>query len=219
MPLPSYINQARPQLTNQRWQNMRPPQRRKIGNQVRQQQANVAARAPAAPAAAAPSDGGSGPYTAPQTNSTGPVDNPYGYTGTVPGTSDYANHPFFDPNSQYLVPGVRGDLQNPSKVRSDLSNVVGQQYGTVENPEGYYLALMNKLGLGGLDARSQTAQGLYKDYQGGYAAAQFTTPNLFFPEYMGGQNVQGLIGNMSYNQTGIDPQQWSDRTRWGMRGY
>jgi hypothetical protein len=136
----------------------------------------------------------------------------YNPTQPAAGQSDLNAHPFFDPNADYGTnPGQQQALQPGSAVFNT--------WATEESPEGYYYALMNEQGFGGLDAKSQAAQGLYRDYARGYQAAKTKNQELWFPQYMQMQDPRQQIALMSNEQLGIDETRYAGRDRWSMRGY
>lgn len=228
MALPNYVRQATGINQNQ-WQQLRPARQERLTNRY----------APQPAPDPAPDQGFSSPYTPPASTpqpttttqpatppSVGPtsgfpdpiVSTQTGYTGTVGASTDVVNHPFYDPNNNYRLGGVRGTTQTPwnDQTKGSLSYM---NYAT-QNPEAYYYGLMNQMGYGGVDAKSQAAQGMYRDYARGYEAAKaMGTQDLWFPEFMGGQDVRGTINMMSNEQLGIDESRYNSRTRWGMRGY
>lgn len=87
-----------------------------------------------------------------------------------------------------------------------------------ENPQAYYYSALNERGLGGLDARSQAAQGMYKDVALGYQAAHTRNMELQLPEYLQGWDPNSVLDQMSEEQLGINRSQFQGRDRWGMRG-
>jgi hypothetical protein len=136
-----------------------------------------------------------------------------GFQGTVTSPQTSSQHPFFDPNSNYAQTGRQyGRL--PGGPGSSAVNI----YGTDVNPEGYYYATLNERGLGGLDARSQAAQGMYRDAALGYQAAKTRNMELWFPEYLEQWNPSQVLDQMSNEQLGIDDSRFQGRDRWGMRG-
>ena len=152
-------------------------------------------------------------YISPQTTTpTLPPQHP-GYQGPVQGPQTNSQHPFFDPNSNYAQTG-RQYGQLPGGPGSSAINI----YGTDVNPEGYYYATLNERGLGGLDARSQAAQGMYRDAALGYQAAKTKNMELWFPEYLEQWNPENVLNQMSNTQLGIDDSRIQGRDRWGMRG-
>jgi hypothetical protein len=206
MALPSYIRNAT-NINRNQWSNMRPQRQQRLRDRYAPQPAaQQAVYDPATPEPAAPAPNFEDPFYG------------SGYTQNYGPSSDIINHPFYDPNSTYLLGGERGQRQTSWDSVGGPASLAYQNYAT-QNPEAYYLAQMGKLGLGGQDARSQTAQGLYRDYWGGYQAAKASgTMDIWWPEYMAGQDVQGTLRMMSNEQLGIDDTRYNARTRWGMRG-
>lgn len=151
-------------------------------------------------------------YQAPPVNPQVPPQSP-GYQGPVQGPQTSPQHPFFDPNSNYAQTGRQYGTLQGGPGNSALNN-----YGTDVNPQGYYLAQLNQRGLGGLDAKSQAAQGMYKDAALGYQAAKTKNMELWFPEYLEQWDPQNVIDQMSDEQLGIDRSRFQGRDRWGMRG-
>lgn len=151
-------------------------------------------------------------YVNPPVNPQLPPQDP-GYQGPVSGPQTNNQHPFFDPNSNYAQTGRQyGAL--PGGPGHSATNI----YGTDVNPQGYYYAALNERGLGGLDARSQAAQGMYKDAALGYQAAKTRNMELWFPEYLEQWDVNSVLDQMSEEQLGIDRSRFTGRDRWGMRG-
>jgi hypothetical protein len=88
-----------------------------------------------------------------------------------------------------------------------------------DNPEAYYYYVMNQKGLGGLDARSQMGQSMFRDAQRGYGAAKMNNMALWWPEYLEQWDVNAALDQMSQSQMGIDVSNYGGgRDRWGMRG-
>jgi hypothetical protein len=125
---------------------------------------------------------------------------------------DLSAHPFFDPNANYAT----HPTQNQSFPEGSLPYNI---WATEKSPEGYYYGVMNDRGFGGLDAKSQAAQGMYRDYARGYQAAKMKNAELWFPEYMGMQDVAANVRNLSNRQLGIDENLYAGRDRWSLRGY
>lgn len=139
------------------------------------------------------------------------VTSPTSQPSNSPGR-DYSAHPFFDPNANYSTrPGSQQAL-TPGTTPYNY-------YASEESPEGYYYSIMNQQGFGGMDARSLAAQGMYRDYARGYQAAKLQNHDLWFPEYMGMQDVAGTVRNLSNRQLGIDEGLYGGRDRWSLRGY
>jgi hypothetical protein len=136
-----------------------------------------------------------------------------GYTGVYTPPRNDAAHPFFDPQASQANVGDQYGGQQWLQPGSSGYNMYGTQ-----NPAAYYYMSMGQQGLGGLDARSQTAQGMYRDFAAGYEAAKFQNPELLYPDFMEQQNVPGLLDQMSEEQIGIDRRRYQDRSRWGFRG-
>ncbi len=136
-----------------------------------------------------------------------------GYSGVYTPPRNDAAHPFFDPQASQANVGDQYGGQNWLQPGSPGYNMYGTQ-----NPAAYYYMNMGQQGLGGLDARSQTAQGMYRDFAAGYEAAKFQNPELLFPDFMEQQNVPDLMDQMSEEQIGIDRRRYQDRSRWGFRG-
>lgn len=134
---------------------------------------------------------------------------PYTYGQPVNPSSDLSGHPFFDPNSNYAANGRSYGFAPNSTAY--------QGYATEKTPEGYYFGLLNERGLGGFDARSQAAQSMYGDYARGYQAAKLKNMELWWPEFMQGQNIQGTLDLMSNDQLGIDNSNIQGRDRWSFR--
>lgn len=125
-------------------------------------------------------------------------------------------HPFFDPQADYILPGATSASQLPGAGQpgSTPFNI----YATDISPEGYYFGLLSQLGLGGFDARSQTAQSLYGDFARGYQAAKIKNMELRFPEFMQMQNIPGLIQQLSEEQLGINRSRQRGPINWTLRG-
>jgi hypothetical protein len=124
---------------------------------------------------------------------------------------DLSAHPFFDPNANYRTSTAMQNFE-PGSLPYNI-------YSTEQSPEGYYYNIMNQQGFGGLDAKSQAAQGMYRDYARGYQAAKLQNNDLWFPEYMGMQDVGANVRNLSNRQLGIDENLYAGRDRWSLRGY
>ena len=151
------------------------------------------------------------PQQAPEPDATIPI----AYESTPPGQNpdrDYSAHPFFDPNASYITNPNRSQAVPPGSPAFNT-------YATENSPEGYYYGLLNQQGFGGLDAKSQAAQGMYRDYARGYQAAKLQNHDLWFPEFMGTQDIQANVRNMSNRQLGIDENLYGGRDRWSLRGY
>ena len=118
---------------------------------------------------------------------------------------------FYNPGASYQ--GTFGNMN----VQKQIPGLY-QTWGTEENPQGVWQQRLAKLGLGGTGARAKTAQGMYGESQAGYKAAQTTNYELMYPEYLDTVEVDRILGNMSYNQQGLNPGQFQDRYRWGQRG-
>lgn len=177
-------------FNRRQWRDLRPQRRRRIRNNW-----------PAPPQAPAPEPTPE-PYEAPQFN------NYYG--GAVPANTNLSGHPFFDPNNSYASSG-----RSPMQFGED--SLAYMTYATNQTPEGYYFATLNQQGLGGLDARSQAAQSLYGEYARGYQAAKLKNAELWWPEFMRGQNIRGTLDLMSNEQLGIDNSRIQGRDRWSFR--
>ena len=136
-----------------------------------------------------------------------------GYNGVYTPPANSGSHPFFDPQASQANTGDQAGGSQWLQPGSQGYNL----YGTL-NPAAYYTNRLGHLGLGGLDARSQTAQGMYRDWAAGYEAAKFQNPELLFPDFMEMQNIPGLLDQMSEEQIGIDRGRYQDRSRWGFRG-
>lgn len=122
--------------------------------------------------------------------------------------SSTTGHPFFDPNSQY-----------PGAMNSDLltRNQTAMDVYADQNPAAYFYWNLGQQGLTGMDANSQAAQDMYRDAMAGYEAARINNFELKLPEYLRGINFKDLLAQMTYEQRGIQPQQFGGRNRWGMR--
>lgn len=137
-----------------------------------------------------------------------------GYQGVYTPPANNAQHPFFDPNATQAQQGDQYGGQQWLQPGSPGYNM----YGTL-NPAAYYTNYLGNRNLGGLDARSQTAQGMYRDWAAGYEAAKFQNPELLFPDFMEMQNIPNLLEQMSEEQIGIDRGRYAGyRDRWGFRG-
>lgn len=138
----------------------------------------------------------------------------------LPDYTNYQNplqgHPFFDPNSNYQVPGQQGwqgGLPGAGQPGQNAFNT----WATNESPQGYFFGEVSKRGYGGLDARSQAAQGLYGKYSQGYQAAKGKNMELYFPDYMNMQDLDYAVNSMSDEQLGIDRKRFAGNRRWGLR--
>lgn len=124
--------------------------------------------------------------------------------GTLPSSTE--GHPFFDPNSSYPGAANSNFLQaNPRAL-----DIYAQQ-----NPAAYYYWWLGQQGLGGFDARSTMAQDMYRDAMAGYEAARINNFELQLPEYLRGVDFKSLMNQMTYDQLGINSDDY--RNRWGMR--
>jgi hypothetical protein len=124
------------------------------------------------------------------------------------------DHPFFDPNSNYWQPGV--GQSNPSGIFNQPDTELWRQWSN-QNPEGFYYGMLNRQGLGGFDARSQTAQGLYREAMTGYEAAKQNNAELDVADYLRNYDVQNILRRMTNEQLGIDTPRYRARNRWGQR--
>lgn len=125
---------------------------------------------------------------------------------------DVSNHPFFNPNVNYTTDPSRQQSLTPGSLAYF-------NYATDVSPEGYYYGILNERGMGGTDARSQSALGMFRDYARGYQAAKMKNKDLWFPQYMEGQDIEGTLSAQSNEALGIDDRRFQGRDRWGMRGY
>lgn len=161
------------------------------------------------------SGGDTDPLQPPTTTSPG-----WGYPpGFNPGSNppNYDNtHPFFDPNGNYTNPNLpyyQGPLPGYGEPGNNAFNI----WATDVSPQGFYFSVLGQLGLGGLDARSQAAQGLYGKYAQGFQAARTKNMELYFPEYLSPESIQHQVNMMSDQQLGIDHGSSFNR-RYGLRG-
>lgn len=138
--------------------------------------------------------------------------NQSGTPSSIPQYTD--DHPFFDPNSSYWQSGV--GQSNPSGIFNQPNTELWRQWSNT-NPEGFYYGMLNQQGLGGLDARSQTAQGLYREAMTGYQAAKQNNAELDVADYLRNFDVQGILRRMTNEQIGIDTPRYRARNRWGQR--
>lgn len=137
-----------------------------------------------------------------------------GYQGQVTEPQYDNSHPFYDPNSNYAHTGYAyGQLPGWGNPGNDAANMWAE-----DNPDAYYYSVMNERGLGGMDARSQAAQGMYKDAMMGYKAAHTKNMELRLPQYLAGWDPNTALNQMSNEQLGIDESRFRGRDRWGMRG-
>src|SRR5436190_12859458 len=86
-------------------------------------------------------------------------------------TNPLSGHPFFDPGSNYQVPGqpyAQNALPGAGQPGQNAFNI----WATDNSPEGYYYSQLSARGLGGMNARGKAAQGLYGQYARGYQAAK-----------------------------------------------
>jgi hypothetical protein len=131
------------------------------------------------------------------------------------GTQTSTEHPFYDPNSSYWQNGT--GQPTPSNLFGQANTELQRQYSN-QNPEGYYMYWLGQQGLGGLDARSQAAQSMYRDAMSGYGAAKVNNAELDLADYLRMWDVQRLLSEMSYDQLGMGgTSQIGGRNRWGMR--
>lgn len=154
------------------------------------------------------------PATTPTASPTDYAQPATGYSGVYTPPRNSLSHPFFDPQASQANTGDQYGGQNWLQPGSPGYNMYGTQ-----NPAGYYYNRLGRLGLGGFDARSQAAQGMYRDVAAGYEAAKFENPELWFPDFVEMQDIPSLLEQMSEQQLGIDRSRFSgDRTRYGFRG-
>lgn len=145
-------------------------------------------------------------------------DQPSQPTGPAPysGPAEQCN-PFFDPNCNYKTPGqpyAQTPLPGAGQPGQNAFNI----WASDKDPEGYYYSQVASKGLGGLDARSKAAQGLYGQYARGYQAAKTKNMELMFPDYMNMQDIESQIRLMSDEQLGIDRERYSGNDRrFGLR--
>lgn len=137
--------------------------------------------------------------------------------GTAMPSGNLTN-PFFDPASNYISPGTQGNVVNFFDTAGQPGSTMGNIYGTEESPEGYYYAVLNQRGLGGFDARSRAAQSMYGDYARGYQSAKMMNSELWFPQYMGMQDIPSMIQMLSDEQLGINREQFNGPVNWTLRG-
>lgn len=211
MALPNYTSRHQIRNQNPDWRS------RRVNNVWDRQQARQTATTPgaAAPPTAAPQ-----PATQPApTEESGPAANygltqDPGYQGPVQAPANNMQHPFFDPNSNYAQTGRQYEVL---PGMGQPGNNAFNNYGT-DNPEGYYYSVLNQKGLGGFDARSQVAQGMFRDAARGYEAAKMKNMALWFPEYLEQWDPNAVLDMLSEEQLGIDRSRFAGRDRWGMRG-
>ena len=84
-------------------------------------------------------------------------------------------NPIYDPNASY---GGTQAWRQTDFVKKYLDPQI---------PEGVFTAFLGERGLGGNDAMSTWAQGLYGKSLAGYKAAMRANPNLTFRDYLGKQ--------------------------------
>jgi hypothetical protein len=125
----------------------------------------------------------------------------------------YTGHPFFDPNSNY-------QWKDNAPLQFEPDSPIYQNWAE-ENPQGAYFEVLNELGLGGLDARSQAAQAMYRDYATGYQASKMRNANLWWSQFLEMQRPQIMnqIQQLSNEQLGINEANFTGRDRWALRGY
>jgi hypothetical protein len=134
-----------------------------------------------------------------------------GYQGPYTPPANSQSHPFYDPNATYAR---QGGQHYQLQEGSDLHTRYGDQ-----NPQSAYISHLGKLGLGGMDARSQAAQGMYRDFAGGFEASKLN--NNFeghWGDFLAMQDIPGLLERMSSEQIGLDTTQYGGRGRWSLRG-
>lgn len=134
-----------------------------------------------------------------------------GYQGVYQPQSGGLDHPFYDPNASYAK---EGDEYFRPQGNSALERTMYDN-----DPAGYYYGQLNRMGYGGMDAKSQAAQGLYKQYQLGYSTARTNNNwNLHWDQYLAEQDIQNQIEMMSDEDLGIDRSRYGGRDRWQLRG-
>lgn len=212
MALPNYTSRSQVRQDHPNWNQ---PRVQRTWDRTR------SASAPATQPMTSPATSTQSPAPAQQAiydpaTSTGPAStNDYQYTST-PYAGPYTtptytqDHPFYDPNSTYWQPGQPNPyaLQPGSEEERAWSN---------QNPQSYYYAMLNRRGLGGFDANSQTAQSMYRDAMAGYSAAQMKNMELDVSDYLDEWDVEDILRNMTSEQRGINTNQFRGRNRWGMR--
>ena len=116
-----------------------------------------------------------------------------------------ADHPFLDPNYAY-----GGNANQQQSEYFDLS--------ANQDPQAYYALWLAQNGYDDNSNRSKLARGLYDRFQQGYAGAQLLSPELQWTDYLSQQNLNNVIGGLSYENQGIDVGRYQGRDRWGLRG-
>lgn len=134
-----------------------------------------------------------------------------GFQGSYVAPDNSYEHPFYTPNATYARPGeLHYQLPQGSKL---------QEIAIEQNPAGGYYGWAAHQGYGGMDAKSQAVQGMYKDFATGYEAAKLY--NNFegnWQDYMDMQDIPHLLEQMTNAQLGIDQSQFRGRDRWSLRG-
>ena len=97
--------------------------------------------------------------------------------------------PYFQPNSGY---GADRAWRQTDFVK---------QYLDPQIPEGVFNAFLGERGLGGTDAQSTWAQGLYGKTLAGYKSALRARPDLTYRDYLGKQYTTDSLQNQWLGQT------------------
>lgn len=147
-----------------------------------------------------------------------PVDDNYseavnypGFQGQYVAPENSYEHPFYSPGATYARPG---ELHYQVPQNSQL-----QQTYIEQNPAAGYYGWAANNGYGGLDARSQTVQGMYKDFATAYEASKaYNNFEGNWQDFMDMQDVPHLLEQMTNQQMGIDNSQFRGRDRWSLRG-
>lgn len=133
-----------------------------------------------------------------------------GFQGSYVAPDNSYEHPFYTPNATYARQGENYNNINGTDLQRNYIDA---------NPAGGYYGWAGQQGYGGLDARSQTVQGMYKDFATGFEAAKaYNNFEGNFQSYLGQQDVPHLLEQMTSQQIGIDRSKFNGRDRWSQRG-
>lgn len=104
----------------------------------------------------------------------------------------------YDPNSDYGYKPISGPW---ASAKSWMDTYAGQQDVDL-NPESWFTHALATQGLGGLDARGQTARGLYGRVTDDYGAARLKNNQLKFSDFLGSVDFNSILAGMTPDQLG-----------------
>lgn len=133
-----------------------------------------------------------------------------GFQGNYISPDNSYEHPFYTPGASYARPGENFYNINGTDLQKNYIE---------QNPAAGYYGWAANGGYGGLDAKSQAVQGMYKDFATGYEAAKaYNNFEGNFQSFLNQQNVPQLLEQMTSDQIGIDRSRFNARDRWSQRG-